>query len=159
VKNVDWINEAAKNAKQEKKIREQSEKQLEQLLAAFPDYCMQLWIQFQKVYKKIEESFGSELCNIDARSGDKLVINIADTHLQLTATQEMLFGGYIGHVEIEYNVKNASGGPSLPFDKILLTNDGKWVTLDRTSGRARNVQLEVEHINELFKIALWKYNK
>jgi hypothetical protein len=155
---VDWLDKAAENAKREQESMKKREEQLQKMKAAFPDYCMRLWIEFDKVFKKIEEKFGKDLTSIKAQ-GNHLVIKIADVTLEATAEQQELMGGYFGSVDVDYQVANASGGPELPYNTILLTKDGRWVYRDKTSLGLVDKNFGEEQIMEIFKTALWKYNK
>ncbi len=155
---MEWLNRAANNAKAERESVKESEEKLRKLTEAYPDYLMQLWMEFQNVFKEVEEKFGTELTSIRAHE-DHLVIEIADVTIDASAEQEALMGGYFAAVYVTHKVPNASGGPDLPYSKILLTNDGKWVYLDRSSNRTVNKAFGKEQITEIFKTALWTYLK
>jgi hypothetical protein len=155
---VDWLDKAAENAKREQENRKKWEEHLRKMKSAFPDYCMRLWIEFEKVFNKIQEKFGKDLTSIKVQ-GNHLVIQIADVTLEAIAEQQELIGGYFGSVDVSYKVENASIGPELPYNRILLTYDGRWVYLDRTSHRPVNKDFGEEQIIEIFKTALWKYNR
>ncbi|PEA97932.1 hypothetical protein CON66_00120 [Bacillus cereus] len=155
---MEWLNKAANNAKAERESVKDSEEKLRKLKESYQDYLMQLWMEFQDVFKEVEEKFGTELTSIKAHA-NHLVIEIGDVTIDASAEQGALMGGYFAAVYVTYKVPNTSGGPHLPYSKILLTNDGKWVYLDKGSNRTLNKAFGKEQITEIFKTALWKYLK
>ncbi|MGR6912511.1 hypothetical protein RCJ96_26730 [Bacillus sp. BSL6] len=153
---MDWLDKAASNAQKEQANVKEVEEKLRELKEAYPDHLMQLWNEFNSVFKKIEESFGPESTSIKAQEND-LVIKIADVTIKAIAEQEELMGGYFASVDVTYDVKNASGGPELPYSTIYLTYDGEWVYRDRSLNNLVNNVFGKEQITEIVKNALWKY--
>lgn len=156
---MDWLNGAGENARNEKEANNRAAELEKQLQRNFPDYCMQLWLKFDEVFKEIKKEFG-DLASIKAEN-QSLRIIVGDVQIDAQAELSPYFGGYFASVELTYTVKNASRGPELPIKDILLHNydDPKWVYLVTEFGRKTNKVFGREEIEAIFKTALRKYLK
>lgn len=153
---VDWLDKAANNAKDEQKRIKEAEERIQKINEAYPDCRMQLWIEFQNVFKEIQEKFGTEVTHIEAHE-NTLNIKIADVTIHAIAEQQILLGGYYASVNLSYNVSGSYATMELPYSPILLNGDGKWIYLDRSKSWPVSKEFGKEQIGEIFKSALQRY--
>ena len=153
---MDWLDQAAANAKREVDASKSHEEALKLLEKAYPTHRNKLWEDFGKVFIKVKEKFGSDITEFEGY-GDNLHIKVGDVTIKAVAEQRMLMGGFFGRVSLSYGVGENQRKELPPVTLLLTVEDPKWVFRGKQFDRTVNVEFGESEIEEVFKIALSKY--